>query len=220
MNAELKRKVNYKESEWPVFNKHIEQLVESQRDEIIRALSGRGQYRLLPEFQHLGVPILDWMKMRSDQRQKIASNFDAATLPTSKPSTAQGQLKETSSIQNPPSELSVSAEESGIDVIPLVTLNATWTKADQLLSADSNITTAPGKDKKVRMVLSYSSVVPHLVQSKSGGQYVCDNSCLHWKSAKICSYTLAVAEVNHELTQFLHWYSRAGNTPNITIVGM
>ena len=43
MNAELKRKVNYKESEWPLFNKHMEQVVESQRDEIIRALSGRGQ---------------------------------------------------------------------------------------------------------------------------------------------------------------------------------
>ena len=51
VNAELKRKVDYKESEWPVINKHVEKLVESQRDEIIRALSGRGQYRLLPEFQ-------------------------------------------------------------------------------------------------------------------------------------------------------------------------
>ncbi len=75
MNAELKRKVNYKESEWPVFNKHIEQLVESQRDEFFRALSDRGKYRLLPECQHLGVPIQDWMKMRSDQHQKIASTL-------------------------------------------------------------------------------------------------------------------------------------------------
>lgn len=204
---------------WPVFNKHIEQLVESQRD-VIRALSGTGQYRLLPQFQYLGVPIQNWMKMRPDQRRKIISNFQEATLPSSKASTTQGQQKETQSIPNPSSRLSVSAEDSGIDVIPLVTLSASWVKADQLLSAENAITAAPGKDKKARMVLSYISVVPHLVQSRSGGQYICDDSCLHWKSAKICSHTLAVAEVNHELPEFLHWYSRAGITPNITAVGM
>ena len=220
INAVLKRKVDYKESEWPVFNKHIEQLVESQRDEVIRALSGRGQYRPLPQFQYLGVPIQNWMKMRPDQRRKIISNFQEATLPSSKASTTQGQQKETKSIPNPSSRLSVSAEDSGIDIIPLVTLSATWVKADQLLSAENAITAAPGKDKKARMVLSYTSVVPHLVQSRSGGQYICDDSCLHWKSAKICSHTLAVAEVNHELPEFLHWYSRAGITPNITAVGM
>ena len=50
VNAELKRKVDFKECEWTDFNKHVEELVESQRDEIIRALSGRDQYRLLPQF--------------------------------------------------------------------------------------------------------------------------------------------------------------------------
>ena len=156
-----------------MFNKHIEQLVESQRDEVIRALSGRGQYRPLPQFQYLGVPIQNWMKMRPDQRRKIISNFQEATLPSSKASTTQGQQKETKSIPNPSSRLSVSAEDSRIDVIPLVTLSATWAKADQLLSAENAITAAPGKDKKARMVLSYSSVVgmqglPHGSGRKGG----------------------------------------------------
>ena len=139
INAELKRKVDYRESEWPVFNNHMEQLVESQRDEIVRALSGRGQYRLLPEFQHLGVPIQDWMKMRPDQRQKIIADFDNATLGRSKLSKSHGQLKEPL-IQNPSSELSISAEDSGICTIPLVTLEAMWSKAGELLSADNAIT--------------------------------------------------------------------------------
>ena len=50
MNAMIKRKVDYKQSEWPKFNEEMKQLVGQQREEIIRALSGRGQYRLLPQF--------------------------------------------------------------------------------------------------------------------------------------------------------------------------
>jgi len=55
--------------------RQIQQLAKSQRDEIIQALSGRGQYRLLAKFQHLIVPVYKWMKIRPDQRQKIGSNF-------------------------------------------------------------------------------------------------------------------------------------------------
>ena len=55
LNATIKRKVNYKESEWPEFNEYMRQLVMSQRDEVLRALSGRGQYRLDKEYTHLMV---------------------------------------------------------------------------------------------------------------------------------------------------------------------
>ena len=146
----------------PVFNKHVEQLVESQRDENIRAFSDRGQYRLLPDFQHLVVPVQDWMKMRPDQCQKVVDDFNGITLGVSKMSKPHGELQEPS-IENPSLELSFSAEDSGISVIPLVTLDAMWSKAGELLSAENTITAAPGSDKKARMVLSYSSEVPHLV---------------------------------------------------------
>lgn len=53
LNATIKRKVNYKESEWPDFNEYMRQLVMSQRDEELRSLSGRGQYRLDKEYAHL-----------------------------------------------------------------------------------------------------------------------------------------------------------------------
>ena len=43
LNAAIKRRLNYKESEWPEFNEAMKQLVLAQRDEVIRALSGRGQ---------------------------------------------------------------------------------------------------------------------------------------------------------------------------------
>ena len=45
INTAIKRKVDYKEPAWPEFNEHMKSFVESQREEVVRALSGRGQYR-------------------------------------------------------------------------------------------------------------------------------------------------------------------------------
>ena len=83
INAAIKRKVNYKESEWPQFNDHMKQLITCQHEEIVRSLSGRGQYRLKPEFSHYGVSNLEWMKMRPDNRKEIIDSFQKAPLPRS-----------------------------------------------------------------------------------------------------------------------------------------
>ena len=53
LNASIERKVDYKQHEWPQFNKLMKDFVVAQRDEVICSLSGRGQYRLAPEFNHL-----------------------------------------------------------------------------------------------------------------------------------------------------------------------
>ncbi len=42
INAMLKCKVDYKESEWPAFNEKVKQLAQQQREEVIRSLSSRG----------------------------------------------------------------------------------------------------------------------------------------------------------------------------------
>jgi len=57
----------------------VNQLVGQQEDEIIRALSGRGQYRL-PKFSHLAVSPSQWAKMRPDQRREVVERFDYATM--------------------------------------------------------------------------------------------------------------------------------------------
>ena len=51
INAALKRKVNHQESDWPQL---VNVFVESQ-EEIVRDLSGCGQYCLNPEFAHYDV---------------------------------------------------------------------------------------------------------------------------------------------------------------------
>ena len=74
-------------------------------------------------------------------------------------------------------ELSISAEECGIDSLPHVTLRIMWQKAEDLLNSENMITNAPGSDTKARMVMSQSSAMPHFVTTHSDGQYLCDTSC-------------------------------------------
>ena len=37
---------------------------------------------------------------------------------------------------------------------------------------------------------------------KKGGDFSCDANCPNWKSLGLCSHTVAVAEVNHNLATF------------------
>ena len=66
VNSLIKRHVNFKQSEWPKFNEAIKQIVSSQHEELIRALSGCGQYHLCHAFSHHMVPTQEWMRMRPD----------------------------------------------------------------------------------------------------------------------------------------------------------
>ena len=88
--------------------------------------------------------------------------------------------------------LSVSAD-SGIPELSLTTLQQMWEKAEELLSTHNAITPAPGSDSRAKMVMSYSSSMPHLVQKSSNGQYRCDEKYIGWISSKICSHSIAVA---------------------------
>ena len=245
LNSCLKRKVDFKQHEWPEFNKLMKEFVLNQRDEVIRCLSGRGQYSLLPEYQHLAVPVSEWSKMTPEQRKKLVSEFDSVplsfttskgiptqhvqpfsissgTLPSIEPlaSGACSTLIDATASMTSAVSLSITPENSGIEVIPLVTLQGMWDKAEKLLGIAGGITPAPGSDAKAKMVLSLSSDIPHFVRYKESGQYYCDSACIRWKSANICGHTLAVAEVNNDLQQFLHWYSTKGNSPNITKLAM
>lgn len=76
----FQRGFNFKESSWPEFNEEMKSFVESQRDEVVRALSGRGQFRLGHLYAHYGVTAESWLKMTTEQRRAIISAFDNAKL--------------------------------------------------------------------------------------------------------------------------------------------
>lgn len=165
------------------------------------------------------------MRMRSDQRQQI-HNFEKATLPqhcmpsSSRSSTTESSGETVHAAAAGHQCLSITAEDSGITTIPLVTLDGMWSNAEQILNSDNAITHAPGSNKKACMVISCSQAGPHRVQTRSDGQYDCDSACLQWASSHICSHTIAVVEYNKELDSFLHWFVKYAESPNISVLVM
>ena len=229
VNAVIKRKVQYKETEWPDFNNHLKEIVDRQREDVIRALSGRGQYRLCEQYKHLQVHPQEWVQMTPDQRKRLLKQFDNASLRKSKDSempATSSRLSISSSIQakschtSTPSFISIAYDESGIISLPLTTVESIWSKAEEYLESDHEIVPAPGSDLRAKMVSSRSSSTPHFVRPLSSGQYVCDSNCLQWKSAQICSHIIAVAEKNSELHSFLEWYNTTKQQPNITTLAV
>ena len=238
--------MHYKASEWPEFNANLKRLIDAKREEVIRALSGRGQYRLQPQYSHLGVDELKWQRMRPDQRKKLVRKFDEAVLcppensvnnPKSTcessisqivPSTQNNQSQSScdhqasgasSSFHPPPSKLSIGADDSGLNLHKEV-LSGMWEKAEKLINMERGLQHAASSDNSAWSVQSFSSPVPHFVTSKESGQFMCDPQCPQWASLKICSHTLAVAEKMGQLSPFLHWYTTAYQQVNVTSVGM
>ena len=116
--------------------------------------------------------------------------------------------------------ITVSPEECGIRTLAFETIHAIWMKAEQYLNSENDIVPASGSNKNSMMVASKCSNIPHFVSAGTGGQYLCDDNCLQWKSSRICSHTVAVAEKNHDLVSFLQWYNASNQEPNITTLSM
>ena len=126
--------------------------------------------------------------MRPDQRKRIISQFDSASIKTEYRLEGTPKCHVSSAAQSTkPGCLSINAEDSGIETLPLIPLQAMWDKASKLLTLDNAITAAPSEDKKARMVMSFSSKTPHFVATRSNGQYICDTACVQWNSAKSCT---------------------------------
>ena len=215
LNASLKKKMNFKETEWPEFNEAMKTFVTAQRDDIIRAVSGRGQYRLTQDYAYLSVTTQKWINMNSEQRKNALARFDSAKVKCH--TVVLESLASTDPIPGTScnEHLSITAEESGIS-LPFVTLSNMWKKAEEYLNASNLVLPAPGGNIKSKMVASRSGTTPHFVQAMPSGQYACDKNCIQWSSSHICSHTLVVAEVKKELDLFLRWYNGSDQEPNIT----
>ena len=69
------------------------------------------------------------------------------------------------------------------------------------------------------MVKSTNGRQPHYVKSGKTGGFICDDQCLSYKSAKICSHSVAMVLKQDQLSQFLKWYQGGKQAPNYTSVG-
>ena len=70
INRVIKRKTDYKTSEWPEFCRLAKELVDDQESEIEKAVIGIGEYRFDDEYAHLEIPLAKWSSMSQNQRKK------------------------------------------------------------------------------------------------------------------------------------------------------
>ena len=99
------------------------------------------------------------------------------------------------------------------------TLEGIWDKATALLNGVDLISKVPGcTSKYARMVASKSGTVPHFVttQKQFTGQFMCDSQCEMFTAYKICAHTIATAEVNGKLSDFLTWFLKTLRRGNLT----
>jgi len=217
-NAVIKRKVDYKATEWPQFNDALKEIVEGQREEAIRSLSGRARYRVCKGYKYLQFAPQKWATMSPEQRQDVIKQFPVrpsrATTHSESALGTSSEFGSTSSSRGKP--LWVDPEKTGITSVPLATLKEIWAKAAEYASSTGDVVPAPGNHPKAKIVSSRSNVAPYFVCAQSSGQYTCDSTCLQWKSSQICSHSVAVAAIDGDLEAFVKWYVDTHQLPNFT----
>ena len=92
-----------------------------------------------------------------------------------------------------------------------------WRRAQSLANDESAIVKSPG-DQLAWIVKSLSNQQPHFVRPSKTGGYLCDDHCLDYKSAKICSHSVAVALKNDRIDELIHWFKTLKSKPNLTVL--
>ena len=190
-----------------------------EEKEVEQAVIRRGKYQLKKQHQFLEVPQSKWFLMTPQQRKDhlsklqsvVSMNTGEEVEPESlclKPSYSKEESSVNLSDSGEGSSLNVSTSALSVDTnnaaqvnIPFTCLEGIWVKDKQLIATEGAI--VPAQLPEARMGLSYSGKAPHMVTPKKGGDFSCDSSCPNWKSLRICSHSVAVAEINGKLPQFI-----------------
>ena len=213
LNNLLKRKVDFRRSEWPQFNKTLQAVVKEQQDEFQKAIFGMGEYELLDEFKYLEVPHHKWVQLNAEQRkqkiQKACSAKISGSADVLVPLPPIEHVESSSSIRH----LSVNATDAKIEHVSQERAASMWDKAEQLLNTDGFILPAAGAASTARQVASLTGQksgkfeTPHYVCSTkhSVGVEVKCGCPVYRSSPNICQHALAAAEDLHILSDYLLW---------------
>jgi hypothetical protein len=217
INALLKHKVDYKKHQLPDFIDKVVELVAEQKQEVERAVVNRGKWRLRSQYRFLEIQESVWFTMNAQQRQKHLSRVHSVSLAEAEDSSTIAN----SSASKGTATLSMDAEAvAKSSNLPVVCVEGILQKASKLLQEENAIVPAPGQSSEARMVLSYSNKTPHMVTPVKGGGFTCDMNCPNWKSIGLCSHSVAVAEVNGKLAQFLAVVKKKKKVPNVTALAV
>ena len=204
-NRIIKRKTDYKASEWPEFCKLAKELIEEQANEIEKAIIGVGEYKFTDDYAHLVVPLGKWSSMSQLQRKKYIDKIKSLTLQEAKTYGKPKVSKATESVESSHPSLSICGNLFFAEKCQLsqdILLNI-FSKAEKLVRSTTSICQSPGSTD-ARLVESKSGQRPHFVMKTRNNRYNCDVDCPMWKCSKLCSHTVACAYLDGCLQEFLN----------------
>ena len=214
INRVIKRKTEYKSSEWPGFCKVARELISDQQNEIEKAVIGVGEYKFCDEFKHLQLPLTKWSSMTKLQRERYLQKIAKVKLHEAKASSLHNSSS-SSGMEVPTSSkiLSICGKCFNAQNCMLSSdiLQNMFMKAEKLVLGTNSICPSPGS-VNAKLVESKSGTRPHFVTVKAKYKYTCDSDCAMFKCAKICSHTIACAFIDNQLQPFI---SQAVTSPNL-----
>jgi hypothetical protein len=251
VNSMISDETNHKQHDMVSFARQMKAMCQIQRREIEWAIIDKGPFQLHPSLRHLQVPETEWfVNMNPDDRlayvsmvlgmnipakESLAassvcpSNLHVSNLATTSSFSTQADVSLSSlqPTQTSRQNLSIGEEEikKYITTLPKCSIEGMYKKACELVNSPGNITQAPGCPDDARVVASRSGIRPHIVMpGKAKGQFLCESSCINWKSYGICSHILATAHSANKLLPFLQWFAKCGtkkaNLTNSSYIGM
>ena len=235
-NNVLKLKINRKPQSLPAFVDHARELVCAYEKNTERAFFRRGDWRLADALSSLEDVSDSWSqkKQKSLVKKILEASCSLSALITEAAALHGGHKQGTSMASTALPSTSRSGEEKELSEsyhvlleagsnIQEDTLKGIWKKAVSLVNDSTLTAPVPGSSSSYHhMVASKTGEWPHLVTTptKFTGQFKCDGKCVMYAAYKVCSHTVAAAEVNRKLPQFVQWLVKQNMTPNLTNLSM
>lgn len=206
-NHVLKEAADYEEMSLPEFVVLAKSVALNQHQELVRAILRKGQYRFKDEYSYLEVKEDVWMHgMTVESRRRHVSKIMNLDL---------GARQVPNESATTPGQLSVSYTSANLQITESV-LSAVWNKAIEYLTKPGSFVQLPNKVDGENKFFVYSRSKPdnpNVVTVGEGGKVSC--SCLMYRSTpNICSHSVAVAEREKNLQNFLSWVAKSGE-PNL-----
>ena len=224
-NHVIKHKECYREVSLPQFVGDMKQLRRDYEDDFVKAITGRGEYRM--KYSHLELTTDQWFNMTIEQRDTYVRKIRSLSMLE----VLQG---ESCPLQSVGLRTSTESESCGLSCSfktlqsPLdeAVLENMWKKAAGLVASPSSIQRAPYCEKvapatPVFLVVSgTNSREFYSVECDPSLSTVAKCSCAGMKSSGIRSHALAVCEKQGLLSQFLQYYSTKKSSVNLTNINL
>ena len=169
--------------------------VKKQENLVILSLLNRGEWTLLETYEKYAIGDR-YFQMRMKQGEKFLRRFNEANI----------SVIDITNSHIPHINLSISVSECGI-LYPPIEILEIFNSASNLLQDPGSIVQCPGSEGYLAKSKSNPSQ-PHHIKLNKNGSFACYTSCTKFKSYRIRSHIISVAEKEKYLEKFL-WFERS-----------